>query len=171
IAEIQNKDEWNSASRFFWETVVENRTVSIGGNSAYEHFHPSNDFSKMITSVEGPETCNTYNMLKLSVQLFLDEGLSKYVDYYERALYNHILSTQHPVHGGFVYFTPMRPEHYRVYSQPQTSFWCCVGSGLENHSKYAEFIYAHKKDDLYVNLFIPSKLKWKEKAIEIIQEN
>src|SRR5690606_25678141 len=109
--------------------------------------------------------------LKLSVQLFLDEGLSKYVDYYERALYNHILSTQHPVHGGFVYFTPMRPEHYRVYSQPQTSFWCCVGSGLENHSKYAEFIYAHKKDDLYVNLFIPSKLKWKEKAIEIIQEN
>lgn len=171
IAEIQNKDEWNSASRFFWETVVENRTVSIGGNSAYEHFHPSNDFSKMITSVEGPETCNTYNMLKLSVQLFLDEGLSKYVDYYERALYNHILSTQHPVHGGFVYFTPMRPEHYRVYSQPQTSFWCCVGSGLENHSKYAEFIYAHKKDDLYVNLFIPSNLKWEEKAIEIIQEN
>ncbi len=78
IAEIQNKDEWNSASRFFWETVVENRTVSIGGNSAYEHFHPSNDFSKMITSVEGPETCNTYNMLKLSVQLFLDEGYPFY---------------------------------------------------------------------------------------------
>jgi len=171
IADIQNNKEWDSASRFFWETVVQNRTVSIGGNSAYEHFHPSDDFSKMITSVEGPETCNTYNMLKLSVQLFQTEGLGRYVDYYERALYNHILSTQHPGHGGFVYFTPMRPEHYRVYSQPQTSFWCCVGSGLENHSKYAEFIYAHKNDDLYVNLFIPSILNWKDKNVEIIQEN
>lgn len=171
IADIQNNKEWDSASRFFWETVVENRTVSIGGNSAYEHFHPSNDFSKMITSVEGPETCNTYNMLKLSVQLFQTDGLTKYVDYYERALYNHILSTQHPEYGGFVYFTPMRPQHYRVYSQPQTSFWCCVGSGLENHSKYAEFIYAHKDDDLYVNLFIPSNLIWREKDLKIIQEN
>ncbi|MHC8948631.1 beta-L-arabinofuranosidase domain-containing protein [Sphingobacterium hungaricum] len=169
IADLQGNEAWDSASRFFWETVVQNRTVSIGGNSAYEHFHPSDDFSKMITSVEGPETCNTYNMLKLSVQLFQSEGDVRYVDYYEGALYNHILSTQHPVHGGFVYFTPMRPGHYRVYSQPQTSFWCCVGSGLENHSKYGEFIYAHHDDALFVNLFIPSILDWNEKGIEIIQ--
>lgn len=170
IADIEGEESWESAARFFWETVVKNRSVAIGGNSAYEHFHPINDFSNMINSVEGPETCNTYNMLKLSAQLFQTEGDVRYVDYYERALYNHILSTQHPDHGGFVYFTPMRPGHYRVYSQPQTSFWCCVGSGLENHSKYGEFIYAHRQNDLWVNLFIPSILDWEEKQVKIEQQ-
>ncbi len=89
----------------------------------------------MIESREGPETCNTYNMLRLTEQLFAHEPAARYVDYYERALFNHILSTQHPEHGGFVYFTPIRPRHYRVYSQPSQTFWCCVGSGLENHTK------------------------------------
>ena len=65
-----------------------------------------------------------------------------------------------PVQGGFVYFTPMRAGHYRVYSQPQTSFWCCVGSGMENHARYGEMIYGHKDNNLYVNLFIPSTLRW-----------
>jgi hypothetical protein len=94
-----------------------------------------------------------------------------YVAYYERALYNHILSSQNPQTGGLVYFTQMRPGHYRVYSQPQTSFWCCVGSGIENHAKYGEMIYAQAGDQLFVNLFIPSKLNWQEQQTEIIQEN
>ncbi|QBQ40802.1 glycosyl hydrolase [Sphingobacterium psychroaquaticum] len=170
IADMDNNKSWDTAARFFWETVVQHRTVAIGGNSAYEHFHPQDDFSNMINSVEGPETCNTYNMLKLSVQLFQTEGDVRYVDFYERALYNHILSTQHPTQGGFVYFTPMRPGHYRVYSQPQTSFWCCVGSGLENHAKYGEFIYAHDEKDLWVNLFISSTLDWKERGVQLRQE-
>lgn len=150
--------------------MTDQRSVAIGGNSAYEHFHPTDDFSNMINSVEGPETCNTYNMLKLSTQFFQTEEEVRYVDFYEKGLYNHILSTQHPDHGGFVYFTPMRPGHYRVYSQPHTSFWCCVGSGLENHSKYGEFIYAHRHDELWVNLFIPSLLDWKEKGVKIEQQ-
>ncbi|MEO8173292.1 MAG: DUF6805 domain-containing protein, partial [Sediminibacterium sp.] len=91
-------------------------------------------------------------------------------DYYERTLYNHILSTQHPVHGGYVYFTPARPRHYKVYSAPNEGMWCCVGSGMENHGKYNELIYTHGHDSLLVNLFIASKLKWKEKKISIIQE-
>jgi len=128
------------------------------------------DFSGMINSEQGPETCNTYNMLKLTKMLFLTDPEVKYMDYYERALYNHILSTEEPDKGGFVYFTPMRPGHYRVYSQPETSFWCCVGSGLENHTKYGELIYAHSGNDLYVNLFIPSTLNWKEKGIKASQK-
>ncbi|MHA4812054.1 beta-L-arabinofuranosidase domain-containing protein [Flavitalea flava] len=158
------------AARFFWETVVGHRTCAIGGNSVREHFHPAGDFSSMITSEQGPETCNTYNMLKLTGLLYQTDGSGKYIDYYERALYNHILSTQHPGTGGFVYFTPMRPGHYRVYSQPQTSFWCCVGSGMENQAKYGELIYAHHENDLFVNLFIPSRLTWKEKGIVLIQQ-
>lgn len=170
IADLEGNKEWDDASKFFWETVVQNRTVAIGGNSVREHFHPSNDFSGMITDREGPETCNTYNMLKLSMMLYLSTGSLDYLDFYERGLYNHILSTQHPEKGGFVYFTPMRPRHYRIYSQPETSFWCCVGSGIENHAKYGELIYAHTDNDLLVNLFIPSTLEWEEKGVSLVQE-
>lgn len=171
IADIEGNESWSEASRFFWETVVEHRSVCIGGNSVREHFHPTNDFSSMITSNEGPETCNTYNMLRLSKMFYQTSLDKKYIDYYEKALYNHILSSQNPQTGGLVYFTQMRPGHYRVYSQPQTSMWCCVGSGIESHAKYGEMIYAHTDDALYVNLFIPSSLNWKEKNVEIIQDN
>jgi uncharacterized protein len=123
----------------------------------------------MLSSPQGPETCNTYNLLRLTRLLHLSGPESKYLDYYERALYNHILSSIHPEKGGFVYMTPMRPRHYRVYSQPHESFWCCVGSGLENHGKYGEMIYMHDKNDLYVNLFIPSTLTWTEKGIYLVQ--
>ncbi|RGX78563.1 beta-L-arabinofuranosidase [Bacteroides stercorirosoris] len=177
IAELSQDDkdwnhaaEWNHAARFFWNTVVNHRSVCIGGNSVREHFHPANDFSPMLNDIEGPETCNTYNMLRLTKMLYQDSPDSRFADYYERALYNHILASQEPDKGGFVYFTPMRPGHYRVYSQPETSMWCCVGSGLENHTKYGEFIYAHQKDTLYVNLFIPSQLTWKEKGVSLVQE-
>lgn len=171
IADVEGNVDWSDASNFFWNTVVNNRSVCIGGNSVGEHFNPVDDFSRMIRSVEGPETCNTYNMLRLSRMLYATSLDKDYIEYYEKALYNHILTTQHPEKGGFVYFTQMRPGHYRVYSQPHTSMWCCVGSGLENHAKYGEMIYAHTDNDLYVNLFIPSKLKWSAKGLELIQEN
>ena len=171
VADLSGDTDWSKAAAFFWDQVVEYRSVCIGGNSNNEHFHPSKDFTQMITGIYGPETCNTYNMLRLSKSLYKTSMDKKYIEYYERALYNHILSTQNPETGGLVYFTPMRPGHYRVYSQPQTSMWCCVGSGIENHSKYGEMIYAHTKNELYVNLFIPSKLNWKEQNVEIVQEN
>lgn len=169
ISELNKDENYHKAARFFWERVINNRSVAIGGNSVREHFHPDTDFSSMITDVEGPETCNTYNMLKLSKLLFQQSGDVRYINYYEKGLYNHILSSQHPEKGGFVYFTPMRPRHYRVYSSPQESFWCCVGSGLENHAKYGELIYAHTDNDLWVNLFIPSVLTWKEKQLSLRQ--
>lgn len=168
IGEISGNADWENAASFFWETVVNNRTISIGGNSVREHFNPIDDFSTMMESREGPETCNSYNMLKLTEHLFLQHPMAKYMDYYERTVYNHILSTQNP-NGGFVYFTPARPRHYKVYSQPQEDFWCCVGSGLENHGKYGEMIYAHDGDNLLVNLFIPSILKWTDKGVELTQ--
>jgi uncharacterized protein len=169
IAELAGDSSWANAANFFWNTVVTRRTISIGGNSVREHFHPANDFSSMIDTKEGPETCNSYNMLKLSKQLFLAHPSAQYMDYYERTMYNHILSSQHP-NGGFVYFTPIRPRHYRVYSQPQMGMWCCVGTGMENHGKYGELIYAHNEKDLYVNFFIPSILNWKEKGLRVEQQ-
>jgi DUF1680 family protein len=169
IAVLSGKKEWSDAVGFFWENVTQKRSVSFGGNSFAEHFNPTHDFSGMIKSNQGPETCNSYNMERLGKTLFLDKNDVSYLDFYERTLYNHILSSQHPEKGGFVYFTPIRPNHYRVYSQPETSMWCCVGSGLENHSKYGELIYSHADDNLFVNLFIPSTLDWKENGIYLEQ--
>jgi DUF1680 family protein len=170
IGELTKRKDVAQAAEFFWQTVVEHRTVAIGGNSVKEHFHDSADFSPMINEVEGPETCNTYNMLKLTEMLFAAREQGKYADYYERALYNHILASQRPG-GGFAYFTPMRPNHYRVYSQVDQGMWCCVGSGIESHAKYGQFIYAHDGDALFVNLFIPSVLKWRDKGVEVTQTN
>jgi uncharacterized protein len=168
ISELNGNEQWSDAAAFFWNTVVENRTISIGGNSVREHFHSSDDFTEMLSSEQGPETCNTYNMLRLSKMLFLKTEDQKYLDYYERAQYNHILSSQHP-DGGFVYFTPARPRHYRVYSQPDQGMWCCVGSGLENHTKYGELIYMHRDDDVFVNLFIASSLTSESLGIKLEQ--
>ena len=158
------------AARFFWEAVVGRRTVAFGGNSVKEHFNPPDDFSEMIESPQGPETCNSYNMLRLTEHLFAAEPRAAFADFYERTLFNHILSTQHPEHGGFVYFTPIRPRHYRVYSQPSQCFWCCVGSGIENHGRHARFIYAAAGANLYVNLFIASRLEWAERGVSVTQE-
>lgn len=169
IGDITGQSDWQQAAQFFWQTVVDHRTVAIGGNSVKEHFHDDKDFSSMINEVEGPETCNTYNMLKLTELLFQSDAKVKYSDYYERALYNHILSSQRPETGGFFYFTPMRPNHYRVYSQVDKAMWCCVGSGIESHAKYGEFIYAHQGDTLYVNLLIPSTLNWREQGVQLTQ--
>jgi len=109
-------------------------------------------------------------MLRLTEGLYRMNPRVKYVDYYERTMYNHILSIQHPEHGGYVYFTPARPRHYRVYSAPNEAMWCCVGSGMEDHGKYNQFIYAHNNDSLYLNLFVASELNWREKGVRLKQE-
>ena len=171
IAELSNDTSYSSAARFFWQTVVDNRSISIGGNSVREHFNPADNFGSMLESEQGPETCNSYNMLKLSKLLFMDDGKPEYLDFYERLLYNHILSSQNPDAGGFVYFTPIHPQHYRVYSTAGESFWCCVGTGMENHGKYGELIYTHKNNNIYVNLFIPSVLNWNQTGVKLTQQN
>ncbi|MDE6395160.1 MAG: glycoside hydrolase family 127 protein, partial [Duncaniella sp.] len=171
VAEVSGDKEYQQASDFFWNTVVNNRSISIGGNSRREHFPSAADAKSYVDDREGPESCNTNNMLKLTEGLFRMNPDARYADFYERALYNHILSTQHPEHGGYVYFTSARPGHYRVYSQPNSAMWCCVGTGMENHGKYGQFIYTHASDTLWVNLFIPSELDWKEKGIRVTQQN
>ncbi len=169
IAELSGDSDYEKAAEFFWNTVVNNRSLSIGGNSRREHFASKADAKSYVDDREGPESCNTNNMLKLTEGLFRMNPDARYADFYERALYNHILSTIHPEHGGYVYFTSARPGHYRVYSRPNSAMWCCVGTGMENHGKYGQFIYTHSSDSLWVNLFIPSELNWADKGIRITQ--
>ena len=170
IGELSGDQKYLDAGRFFWETVTGTRSLAFGGNSRREHFPVAEAYIDFMNDNDGPESCNTYNMLKLTQSLFRVNPSSAYSDYYERALFNHILSTQHPEHGGYVYFTPVRPRHYRVYSAPGEAMWCCVGTGMENHGKYGQFIYTHADGDLYVNLFVASELNWKDRGIVIRQE-
>ena len=164
VAELTGDEDWARAARYFWDRVVHHRSMPIGGNSVSEHFPPVDDMGAALVSREGPETCNTANMLELSRHLWLSSGDPEILDHYERATVNHILSSQHP-DGGFVYFTPMRPGHYRVYSQPETAFWCCVGTGLETHARYGELVFARDGEDLAVNLLVPAVLRWPERAL------
>lgn len=170
IGELSGDQKYLDAGRFFWETVTGNRSLAFGGNSRREHFPVAEAYIDFTNDNDGPESCNTYNMLKLTETLFRLDPNSRYTDYYERAFFNHILSTQHPEHGGYVYFTPVRPRHYRVYSAPGEAMWCCVGTGMENHGKYGQFIYTHTDDALYVNLFVASELDWKDRGLVVRQE-
>lgn len=169
LYELTGNQKFKSTSEFFWKTVVNHHSYVTGGNSEDEHFGKPDDLSARLDS-NTSETCNTYNMLKLTRRLFDHNSSVTYADYYERALYNHILASQNPQTGMFCYYVPLEPGSYKVYSTPLNSFWCCVGTGMENHSKYGRNIYFHNNDSLLVNLFIPSVLQWKEKKLELTQQ-
>ena len=170
ISELSGDEAYHTAAAYFWDIVTGERTLAFGGNSRREHF-PSKEASQdFVTDIDGPETCNTNNMLKLSEELHRRNPEARYADFYELATFNHILSSQHPEHGGYVYFTSARPRHYRNYSAPNEAMWCCVGTGMENHGKYGQFVYTHKGDNLFVNLFVSTELNWKERGIVVRQE-
>ena len=170
IAELSGDEPYHEAASFFWDIVTGERSLAFGGNSRREHFPSKEACTDFINDIDGPETCNTNNMLKLTEDLHRRNPEARYADYYELATFNHILSSQHPEHGGYVYFTPARPRHYRNYSAPNEAMWCCVGTGMENHGKYGQFIYTHVGNALYVNLFVSSELNWKEKGLTLRQE-
>lgn len=156
-----------ATSDFFWNTVVQHHTYAPGGNSNYEYLGKQDNLSEKLTD-NTMETCNTYNMLKLTRHLFAMNPRAEYMDFYERALYNHILASQNHSTGMMCYFVPLRMGTKKDFSDEFNTFTCCVGSGIENHVKYGESIFAKAADGgLYVNLFINSKLNWKEKGLEV----
>ena len=167
--ELTGQQWLKTASVFFWDTVVNERSYVIGGHSDGKGFSPKERLSEAL----GPnttETCNTYNMLKLTRHLFCWEPRAEYADYYERALYNHILASQNPETGMMCYYVPLRSGSRKAYSDPLNSFWCCTGTGIENHAKYGDSIYFHSGTELWVNLFIASELNWKAKGLTLRQE-
>ena len=170
IAELSGDETYHVASAYFWDVVTSERSLAFGGNSRREHFPAKDACMDFINDIDGPESCNTNNMLKLTEDLYRRNPEARYADYYELATFNHILSSQHPEHGGYVYFTPARPRHYRNYSAPNEAMWCCVGTGMENHGKYGQFIYTHKGNSLFVNLYVASELNWREKGVKVRQE-
>ncbi|AQG80975.1 hypothetical protein AWR27_17580 [Spirosoma montaniterrae] len=157
-----------SASNFF-DIVLRDHTLVIGGNSEYERFGPARQVSRRI-GASSAETCNTYNMLKLAHQLYRRTGEVRYMDYYERALYNHILAAIDPETGMFCYYLSTKPGFFKTFSTPHESNWCCVGSGMENPGQYETALYAHTDRDVFVNLYVPSRLTWAERGFQLRQE-
>ncbi|MBS1935564.1 MAG: glycoside hydrolase family 127 protein, partial [Bacteroidetes bacterium] len=168
--EVEGDENDKKIAENFWDIVVHHHSYVIGGNSDHEYLAEPDKLSDYL-SESTCETCNTYNMLKLSRHLFCWHPNSTVADFYERALYNHILSSQNPEDGMMCYFVPLQMGTKKEFSDQFNTFTCCVGSGMESHSKYTEAIYYEGTDgSLFVNLFIPSVLNWKEKNIAIRQE-
>jgi DUF1680 family protein len=167
--EVTGEPRYCAVSETFWQRVALHRSYAIGGHSEDEHFSPVAHLSRHLGESTA-ETCNTYNMLKLSRRLFLRDADPARVDFYERGLFNHILASQDPSTGMVTYYVALKPGAWRSYSTPEDSFWCCVGTGMENPARYGEAIYARHGDSLLVNLFLASELTWREKGVTVRQE-
>lgn len=167
LYDITGEEKYKKMATYFWNQVTNHRSYVTGGNSINEHFGAENEER---LGIQTTETCNTYNMLKLTEILYRWDQKKAYMDYYERALFNHILGSQDPDTGMTMYFVPTQPGHFKVYNSPEESFWCCTGTGMENPGRYTKNIYYQTDDKLYVNLFIPSKIDMKDGTFKLSQE-
>jgi hypothetical protein len=168
--ELTGEKYYYDIATYFWDEVVNHRSYCTGGTSNYEGWQSDPDQLATELSSASHETCCTYNLLKLTRTLFTWSADPKLADYYERGLYNGILSTQDPLTGMVMYYVPMESGWYKTFCTPNDSFWCCTGTGVENHAKYGDSIYFHDDKGLYVNLFIASELNWPEKDLTLRQE-
>jgi len=157
-----------AAARYFWETVTAHYSYAIGGDGDREYFQQPDTVAEYLTE-QTCEHCASYNMLKLTRHVYQWAPQARYFDYYERTLHNHIMAQQHPRSGMFTYMTPTISGAAREYSTPDDSFWCCVGTGMESHAQFGDSIYWHDADTLYVNLYIPSTLDWRERGLQLEQ--
>lgn len=179
--ELTGCEEDRRIATFFWEQVVRHRTYRTGGTSEGEHWHsPPNVMAEHVTGnlTRGKnvlanltqETCCIYNLLKLTRHLFSWEPRNEYAEFYERALINSILASQDPQTGMMMYYLPLGSGRWKYFNTPRDSFWCCTGTGMENHAGYGAGVYFHDDHGVWVNLYIPSQLAWEAKGVRIRQE-
>lgn len=168
LFELTGDSRYRAGASFFWDRVVNHHTYCTGSCSEYEYFGAPDCLNHRLSHATG-ETCIVYNMLKLTALLFAWDGRIERADYYERALVNHILASQHPDSGWTLYYLSLAMGGGKSFDDP-TVFTCCVGTGLENHSRYGEGIYYHSDTELVVNQLIASRLQWQTQGLTLIQE-
>jgi DUF1680 family protein len=166
LHEVSGDPRHKTAASFFWNAVTRDHSYVIGGHGDREYFQAPNAIASYITE-QTCESCNSYNMLKLTRHLFRWEPDAALFDYYERAHINHILAQHDPATGMFAYMVPLMTGTHREFSTPFDDFWCCLGTGMESHSKHGDSIYWQSGDRLFVNLYIPSTLTWRGGTFEI----
>ena len=162
--------EYLETAEIFWQMVIDHHTYATGGNSEWEHFGEDDVLNRERTNCNC-ETCNVYNMLKLTKNLFMVTGDVKYADYYENAFINHILASQNPETGMTTYFQAMSTGYFRTFSTPVDSFWCCTGTGMENFTKLGDGMYFYDDDSLYVNMYFSSELDAENLGLKLTQES
>jgi uncharacterized protein len=166
--ELTGEERGRKITEFFWDAVVHHHSFAIGGSTSGEVWGPANKLAGTL-SVTNCEVCKTYNMLKVTRDLFRWTADSKYADFYERAWMNGIWGSQQPGTGQLEYYVPMLTGASRTFGDPENTFWCCYGSGVENWAKQGDSIYFHDAKDLWVNLFVPSRLDWRKRGVVVTQ--
>ncbi len=168
LYELTGDEHDKKTAEFFWDRVVHHHSYVTGGNGFNEYFGRPDELNDRLG--EGTtETCNVYNMLKLSRHMFTWDPTAEVADFYERAMLNHIHSSQHPETGHVIYNLSLEMGGFKTYQDPGF-FTCCVGSGMENHAKYAANIYYHNDQELYISQYIASELNWEDKGIDLVME-
>lgn len=169
LFELTKEPRWKTIATTFWGTVVHDHSYAIGGHGLGEHFGAPRKLSARLGAATC-ETCNTYNLLKLTNHLFAWEPRAEYADFIERAQWNHILASQSPVTGGVCYFVSLQPGGAKAFQSLEHDFTCCVGTGMENHARYGAGLYFHDDNNLWVNLFVASEVRWSERGVTLRQE-
>lgn len=170
LDESEIEEYYLQVAENFWEMVVKHHSYVTGGNSENEHFGHSDVLEAELTNVND-ETCNVYNMLKLTRELYKITKDKKYADFYENAFTNSIISSQNPETGMTMYFQPMDTGYFKVFSSAFFHFWCCTGTGMENFAKLNDSIYFTSKDSVYVNQYLSSIVKLSDKNLVITQQS
>ena len=167
--ELTGDRRYRDIAEYFWDEVVSERSYCTGGTSNGESWNT--DPGKLSTelSTNTTECCCAYNMMKLTRHLFGWSPDARYMDYYERALFNHRLGTINPEDGTMMYYLPLAAGYWKTFGKPFDSLWCCTGTGSEEYAKLTDTIYFHDDDSLYVNLYIDSQLEWPEKGLGVKQ--
>jgi DUF1680 family protein len=153
---------------YFWDRVANHRSYATGGNNRAEFWGDPDDLAHSLVG-NNQETCTTYNMLKITRTLIRWTGDPRYADFYERAYFNGILPAQRPDNGMMIYYLPLAGGDTKDWGSPRDAFWCCYGTGIESFAKLADSVYFHSADGLFVNLYVPTELNWKQKGLRVTQ--
>jgi len=168
--ELTGETRYHDVASYFWREVTTRRAYATGGTSNGEDW--DTDPGKLSGALSGytQEDCTTYNMLKLTRHVFGWTADPRVADYYERALFNGIIGSQHPADGDKMYYVSLATGLWKLFGTPFHDYWCCTGTMSEAHAKLSDSIYFHDADGVFVNLFVPSTLDWKERGIRLVQE-
>lgn len=170
LYELTGDNRYWSIADYFWNEVTSERSFCTGGTSNFELWRSDPGVLSTQLSSETAEDCCAYNMLKLTRHLFAASPRARYMDYYERVLFNHRLGTIDPETGTTVYYLPLGNGYSKIYAKPFDSFWCCNGTGAEEFAKLADTIYFHDAGSIFVNLYIASEMNWPERGIRLTQQ-
>ncbi|MBV9180081.1 MAG: glycoside hydrolase family 127 protein [Acidobacteria bacterium] len=170
LYELTGERRYRDIAEYFWEEVVSERSYCTGGTSNHESWNTDPGKLAAELSTNTTEDCCAYNMMKLTRHLFGWNPEARYMDYYERLMFNHRLGTINPDDGTMMYYLPLASGYWKTFGKPLDAFWCCTGTGSEEYAKLTDTIYFHDQDSVYVNLYIDSNLEWPEKGLQLKQE-